>query len=85
MRDQPKDKFGRFVSPYDEPLSKKVVGVRLQESIYERLLELAQERSKSPGEILRELVVTALTQSKSQPQYISEDTLKQTRDRGWSQ
>jgi predicted DNA-binding protein len=80
MRDQPKDELGRFAPKGDEPLSKKVVGVRLPQSIYERLQQLAQEQSKSSGEILRELAVTALTQSKSQPQYISEDTLKQIRD-----
>lgn len=80
MREQPKDEFGRFVSPYDEPLSKKVVGVRLPQSIYERLQQLAEQQSKSPGEILRELAVTVLTQSDSQPQNISEDTLKQIRD-----
>lgn len=80
MRDQPKDELGRFISPYSEPLSKKIVGVRLPKSIYERLLELASQQSKSPGEILRELAVTVLTQSDSQPQNISEDTLKQIRD-----
>lgn len=80
MRDQPKDEFGRFVSPYDEPLSKKVVGVRLPQSIYERLLQLAEEQSKSPGEVLRELVVTVLTQDRSQPEEVSEDSLEKTRD-----
>jgi predicted DNA-binding protein len=79
-KDQPKDELGRFVSPYDEPLSKKVVGVRLPQSIYERLQQLALQQSKSPGEILRELAIAVLTQSKSQPQNISEDTLKQIRD-----
>jgi|GEM_PF-1402096 len=79
MKDQPKDELGRFVSPYDEPLSKKVVGVRLPESIYERLLQLTEQQSKSPGEILKELTVTALTQS-SQPGRVSEN-LEKTRDR----
>ena len=79
MRDQPKDELGRFISPYSEPLSKKIVGVRLPESIYERLLELASQQSKSPGEILRGLTVTALTQSR-QPGRVSED-LEKTRDR----
>lgn len=80
MREQPKDELGRFVSQYDEPLSKKVVGVRLQESVYERLLDLAQEQDKSPGEILRELAIAALTQKDSQSGQLSEDTLKQIRD-----
>ena len=81
MREQPKDELGRFVSPYDEPLSKKVVGVRLPQSIYERLLQLAEEQSKSPGEILRELAVAVLTQSDSQPLSVSEGRLEKTRDR----
>jgi len=80
MRDQPKDELGRFVSPYDEPLSKKVVGVRLPQSIYERLLQLALQQSKSPGEVLRGLAVTALTQSKSQHRGVSEGRLEKTRD-----
>jgi hypothetical protein len=81
MREQPKDDLGRFALKGDEPLSKKVVGVRLQESIYERLLQLAQEQSKSPGEILRELATAALTQSQSQPGGVSEGRLEKTRDR----
>jgi predicted DNA-binding protein len=80
MRDQPKDELGRFVSPYDEPLSKKVVGVRLPQSIYERLQQLAEEQSKSPGEILRELAQAVLTQSDSQPLSVSEGRLEKTRD-----
>jgi predicted transcriptional regulator len=80
IRDQPKDDLGRFVSPYDEPLSKKVVGVRLPQSIYERLQQLALQQSKSPGEILRELAVTALTQEKSQHRGVSEGRLEKTRD-----
>jgi predicted DNA-binding protein len=80
IRDQPKDDLGRFVSPYDEPLSKKVVGVRLPQSIYERLQQLASEQSQSPGEVLRELAVAALTQSHSQPSGVSEGRLEKTRD-----
>jgi predicted DNA-binding protein len=80
MREQPKDEFGRFAPKGDEPLSKKVVGIRLPQSIYERLQQLASQQSKSPGEILRELAIAVLTQEDSQPQNISEDTLKQIRD-----
>jgi len=81
MRDQPKDELGRFAPKGDEPLSKKVVGVRLPQSIYERLQQLASEQSQSPGEVLRGLAVAALTQSKSQLSGVSEGRLERMRDR----
>jgi len=81
IRDQPKDELGRFAPKGDEPLSKKVVGVRLPQSIYERLQQLAEQQSKSPGEVLRGLAVAALTQSHSQPSGVSEGRLEKTRDR----
>ncbi|MFP5274079.1 hypothetical protein [Coleofasciculus sp.] len=80
IRDQPKDELGRFAPKGDEPLSKKVVGVRLPQSIYERLQQLAEEQSQSPGEVLRGLAVTVLTQSKSQHGGVSEGRLEKTRD-----
>jgi hypothetical protein len=57
------------------------VGVRLPQSIDERLRQLAQQQSKSPGEILRELAVTALTQPDIQPGRVPKDNLEKTRDR----
>ena len=81
MRDQPKDELGRFAPKGDEPLSKKVVGIRLPQSIDEHLQQLAQQQSKSPGEILRELAITVLTQSDNQPRRVPEDNLEKTRDR----
>ena len=80
MTDQPKDELGRFALKGDEPLSKKVVGLRLPQSIYECLQQLALQQSKSPGEILRELAVTVLTQEGSQSEKVSEKNLEKIRD-----
>ncbi len=57
---QPKDELGRFASPNDEPLSKKVIGVRFPLRADETIRALAKVRGKPPSELVREATMQTL-------------------------
>jgi hypothetical protein len=78
MKEQPKDKRGRFTSPYDEPRSKKVIGVRLPVHVYEQLVVAASERGKTPGELMRDLTTAAFSYEKQEWQRGKVDSLSAT-------
>ncbi len=44
MNTQPRNSLGLFASPNDEPLSKKVVGVRLPVTLYDKVLAVTGNR-----------------------------------------
>lgn len=57
MKKQPYDKRGKFASPYSEPLAKKVIGVRLPQSMDAIVREVAGD---DLSEWIREAIAARL-------------------------
>lgn len=56
---QPRTK-GKFDIKGSEPLSKRVVGFRLPESLHEQLEQMATEQNISPNELAKQILIGRL-------------------------